>query len=300
MNQLGVFHYVPIAVDRQHCPVPCLVVKDQPAERRLSRLVWVMRQGGLPRLLRRQPAVMLHYPCVGPPLGLQVVEILSFAPCHGVRVERSPRGAAPQMGDPSAQTREERNLARAVFATGPSRLACWPVLQDDDALSLALRPRRGSTRWSRAAAVVLLHPGAVRLCDLVSTQANARPFAQATISGVFQNTPPPRSGRGKLLGVKGSSGRPRTGARPNPSRPSPPSQPATDARLLHRPIASDGPDERRLLSLPPPHRSDVGDPAQLPDVNCAAPGRALARRARRPWQGQATLRAGPPCHCRLR
>ncbi|MFE4703347.1 helix-turn-helix transcriptional regulator [Streptomyces sp. NPDC056738] len=42
------------------------------------------------------------------------------------------------MGDPSARTHDERNLARAVFATGPSRLASWPVLQDDDALKPAL------------------------------------------------------------------------------------------------------------------------------------------------------------------
>jgi hypothetical protein len=42
------------------------------------------------------------------------------------------------IGDPSARTHDERNLARAVFATGPSRLASWPVLQDDDALKLAL------------------------------------------------------------------------------------------------------------------------------------------------------------------
>ncbi|CAM5321670.1 helix-turn-helix transcriptional regulator [Streptomyces aurantiogriseus] len=42
------------------------------------------------------------------------------------------------MGDPSARTHDDRNLARAVFATGPSRLASWPVLQDDDALKPAL------------------------------------------------------------------------------------------------------------------------------------------------------------------
>lgn len=42
------------------------------------------------------------------------------------------------MGDPSGRTHDERNLARAVFATGPSRLASWPVLQDDDALKFAL------------------------------------------------------------------------------------------------------------------------------------------------------------------
>ncbi|MFB6722220.1 helix-turn-helix transcriptional regulator [Kribbella sp. NPDC056345] len=42
------------------------------------------------------------------------------------------------MGDPSARTLDERNLARAVFATGPSGLASWPVLQDGDALKPAL------------------------------------------------------------------------------------------------------------------------------------------------------------------
>ncbi|MEU3937230.1 helix-turn-helix transcriptional regulator [Streptomyces sp. NPDC029044] len=42
------------------------------------------------------------------------------------------------MGDPGARTHDERNLARAVFATGPGRLASWPVLQDDNALKPAL------------------------------------------------------------------------------------------------------------------------------------------------------------------
>ncbi|MBD0742265.1 hypothetical protein [Streptomyces sp. CBMA152] len=92
MSQLGVFHYVPIAVDRQHRPVPRLVVKDQPAERSTVRLVWVTLHGGRPGLLRRQPAVMLHYPCVATPLGLQAVEILSFVPCHGSTVDRSSKG----------------------------------------------------------------------------------------------------------------------------------------------------------------------------------------------------------------
>ncbi|CAM5521700.1 hypothetical protein [Streptomyces afghaniensis 772] [Streptomyces afghaniensis] len=42
------------------------------------------------------------------------------------------------LGDPSARTHAERNLVRAVFAAGPSGLAAWPVLQDDDALGPAL------------------------------------------------------------------------------------------------------------------------------------------------------------------
>jgi len=42
------------------------------------------------------------------------------------------------IGDPSARTHDERNLARAVFATGPSRLASWPVLRDADSLKIAL------------------------------------------------------------------------------------------------------------------------------------------------------------------
>ncbi|MET8080298.1 helix-turn-helix transcriptional regulator [Streptomyces sp. NPDC005303] len=42
------------------------------------------------------------------------------------------------MGDPSARTHAERNLVRAVFATGPSGLAAWPVIQDGDALNPAL------------------------------------------------------------------------------------------------------------------------------------------------------------------
>ncbi|MEI5519025.1 helix-turn-helix transcriptional regulator [Streptomyces brasiliscabiei] len=42
------------------------------------------------------------------------------------------------MGDPSALTPAERNLVRAVFATGPGRLASWPVLQDGDSLKTAL------------------------------------------------------------------------------------------------------------------------------------------------------------------
>jgi len=45
---------------------------------------------------------------------------------------------AALLGDPSARTHVERNLVRAVFATGPSGLAAWPVLQDGDALNPAL------------------------------------------------------------------------------------------------------------------------------------------------------------------
>ncbi|MET7480248.1 helix-turn-helix transcriptional regulator [Streptomyces sp. NPDC005648] len=45
---------------------------------------------------------------------------------------------ASLLGDPSARTPTERNLARAVFATGPSGLASWPVIQDGDALGPAL------------------------------------------------------------------------------------------------------------------------------------------------------------------
>lgn len=42
------------------------------------------------------------------------------------------------LGDPGARTRVERNLVRAVFATGPSGLAAWPVLQEGEALGPAL------------------------------------------------------------------------------------------------------------------------------------------------------------------
>jgi transcriptional regulator with XRE-family HTH domain len=42
------------------------------------------------------------------------------------------------LGDPSARTRIERNLVRAVFAAGSRGLAAWPVLQDGDALHPAL------------------------------------------------------------------------------------------------------------------------------------------------------------------
>ncbi|MDX3112241.1 helix-turn-helix transcriptional regulator [Streptomyces scabiei] len=45
---------------------------------------------------------------------------------------------AALLGDPSARTQVERNLPRAVFSTGPSGLAAWPVLQDGDALGPAL------------------------------------------------------------------------------------------------------------------------------------------------------------------
>ncbi|MGW1271502.1 helix-turn-helix transcriptional regulator [Streptomyces sp. NPDC002491] len=47
-------------------------------------------------------------------------------------------GWAVLLGDPGARTPAERNLARAVFATGPSGLAAWPVLQEGDALRPAL------------------------------------------------------------------------------------------------------------------------------------------------------------------
>ncbi|WP_416971805.1 helix-turn-helix domain-containing protein [Streptomyces sp. 4F14] len=42
------------------------------------------------------------------------------------------------LGDPGAKAPADRNLARAVFATGPSRLASWPVVQGDDSLNPAL------------------------------------------------------------------------------------------------------------------------------------------------------------------
>ncbi|WP_181801233.1 helix-turn-helix transcriptional regulator [Streptomyces shenzhenensis] len=42
------------------------------------------------------------------------------------------------LGDPSARAPVERNLARAVFSAGPSGLAAWPVLKEDDALGPAL------------------------------------------------------------------------------------------------------------------------------------------------------------------
>jgi len=45
---------------------------------------------------------------------------------------------AALLGDPTARTRVERNLVRAVFATGRSGLAAWPVLQEGDALHSAL------------------------------------------------------------------------------------------------------------------------------------------------------------------
>ncbi|MEU2915177.1 MmyB family transcriptional regulator [Streptomyces massasporeus] len=45
---------------------------------------------------------------------------------------------AALLGDPSTRTPAERNLVRAVFATGPAGLAAWPVLQDGDALDPAL------------------------------------------------------------------------------------------------------------------------------------------------------------------
>ncbi|MEO3802153.1 helix-turn-helix transcriptional regulator [Nonomuraea sp. B1E8] len=45
---------------------------------------------------------------------------------------------AALLGDPSARTRAERNLVRAVFTTGPSGLAAWPVLHDGDTLNRAL------------------------------------------------------------------------------------------------------------------------------------------------------------------
>ncbi|MGW1672417.1 MmyB family transcriptional regulator [Streptomyces sp. NPDC002324] len=45
---------------------------------------------------------------------------------------------AALLGDPSGRTPAERNLVRAVFATGPSGLAAWPVLPEGDALNPAL------------------------------------------------------------------------------------------------------------------------------------------------------------------
>ncbi|MEV4116067.1 helix-turn-helix transcriptional regulator [Nonomuraea sp. NPDC049695] len=45
---------------------------------------------------------------------------------------------AALLGDPSARTHVERNLVRAVFSAGPSGLAAWPVLQEDDTLGPTL------------------------------------------------------------------------------------------------------------------------------------------------------------------
>ncbi|MFI1720653.1 helix-turn-helix transcriptional regulator [Streptomyces sp. NPDC020489] len=45
---------------------------------------------------------------------------------------------AALLGDPSGRTHLERNLVRAVFTTGPSGLAAWPVLQEGYALNSAL------------------------------------------------------------------------------------------------------------------------------------------------------------------
>ncbi|MEU9077048.1 helix-turn-helix transcriptional regulator [Kitasatospora sp. NPDC048538] len=45
---------------------------------------------------------------------------------------------AALLGDPSGRTHTERNLVRAVFASGPGRLAAWPVQQDGDTLRSAL------------------------------------------------------------------------------------------------------------------------------------------------------------------
>ncbi|MEU3374384.1 helix-turn-helix domain-containing protein [Streptomyces sp. NPDC006711] len=42
------------------------------------------------------------------------------------------------MGDPSSRTHAERNLVRAAFATGPTGLTSWPVIQDGDTLNTAL------------------------------------------------------------------------------------------------------------------------------------------------------------------
>ncbi|MFE3854179.1 helix-turn-helix domain-containing protein [Streptomyces griseorubiginosus] len=42
------------------------------------------------------------------------------------------------LGDPSTRTHTERNLVRAVFTTGPSGLAAWPVLQEGEGLGTAL------------------------------------------------------------------------------------------------------------------------------------------------------------------
>ncbi|WP_421107157.1 helix-turn-helix transcriptional regulator [Streptomyces sp. NEAU-S77] len=42
------------------------------------------------------------------------------------------------LGDPSGRTHAERNLVRAVFASGPRGLAAWPVQQDGDTLNFAL------------------------------------------------------------------------------------------------------------------------------------------------------------------
>lgn len=45
---------------------------------------------------------------------------------------------AALLGDPSGRTHAERNLVRSAFASGPGKLATWPVRHDGDALNSAL------------------------------------------------------------------------------------------------------------------------------------------------------------------
>ena len=83
MNQLRVFNYVVITVNRQHCPVPRLIVEDQSAMRGLCGFVGVSLQGGSSGFCRGQAAMLPHHPGVATPLGIQQVEVFRFAPCHG-------------------------------------------------------------------------------------------------------------------------------------------------------------------------------------------------------------------------
>ncbi|MEU3487982.1 helix-turn-helix domain-containing protein [Streptomyces massasporeus] len=69
------------------------------------------------------------------------------------------------LGDPGTRTPAERNLVRAVFATGPAGLAAWPVLPDGDALNPAL------VADLRTALVTYPHDGA--LIDLVEELRSA-------------------------------------------------------------------------------------------------------------------------------
>jgi len=77
---------------------------------------------------------------------------------------------AALLGDPSAATPAQRNLARAVFTPGPNGLSAWPVLNDGDALSRAL--------VADLRAALVDHPDDRGLADLVADlRGNSTEFA---------------------------------------------------------------------------------------------------------------------------
>ena len=157
---------------------------------------------------------------------------------------------AALLGDPSAGTPAQRNLARAVFTPGPNGLSAWPVLNDGDALSRAL--------VADLRAALVDHPDDRGLADLVADlRGNSTEFAGLWDEGAVGLHPSARKTDRAPRGRRGDPGL-RRPHRPRLRRP---------ARRLHR---GRGFPRRGEAGVPPRHRSErdhrdagLGEAAQV-------------------------------------